>query len=562
MNRLLSLITARSFSWCKRYITTDFFKLTILPLILVFINLVLKLRHFGVQSIAGDEPFSIYMSQFDVPSIISYLSHGNNPPLFEIILHYWVKMFGIGVASVRFLPCLFSALTVWFIYKIGTNFYNYKTGVLSAIFFTLSNYQIYFAHETRVYSLFLLLTCISFYAYMHLINKPDLKFRIIHAVILILLPYAHYFGFFVLFTQLMIALVVKEVRVKILKIYLINLLVGLVTYIPFVFIFIKRLLDSAMHGTWVQPVRNLGQLHDVLRFLINDSITNYLVFILFVWFIIQKFFQAAINKIYLRYAASLISIFFLFYAISIMGPMPYYWEFTSKPVPMASYLLFVVVLLSLSLLTRTISVYTKVLLAWFLIPLLIMFVSSFWIPMFLDRYWIFITGSFYILTGIGVYYLEEFKSLGIGLLLVALIGITFQTNVDNKRHAQDVIQKVKELKTQNSIVYICVDYFDINFAYYYSRKIFKDIGNPETKTKLHKELASENVYPIHSFRQLDTVLLRKADKVIYIDAAADFAYPGNHIKAYLDSCMQLTQDYFYYEIYHVIEYKPKSNGTK
>jgi len=541
----------------NKFLTEDGLKVTLLPLFLVFINLVLKLRHFGAQSIAGDESFSIYIAQFDLSAIIHYLSQGNNPPLFEIILHYWIKIFGIGVASVRFLSCLFSSITVWYVYKIGFKFFSFKAGLLAAVLFTLSNYQMYFAHETRVYSLFLLLTCISFYAYLNLMKKGSIQFRIIHALTIVLLPYAHYLGFFVLFIQLVISLLFKETRTKTLKIYVINLMIALVCFIPFVTVFIKRLHDLTAYGTWIQPVKNLGQLHDVLKFLTNDSLTNYLIVITIIWFVIQKFFRETISGIYVRYAFSLISIFFLFYAISIMGPMPHYWEFTARVLPMISYLLFMAVLIFLFLKTDKVSIYTKVVLIWFFFPLLIMFVSSFWVPMFIDRYLIYFTGAFYLLMGIGVCYLEEGKPLQLGLLLTMLLGITFTTNVDKKRHVTEVIEKIKEIKTNKSIVYICPDNFEINFAYYYNQQYFKDIDEPDRKEKLYKHLASENIYPINSYKQIDTLIFKNADKIIYIDAAADFAYPGNGIKAKLDSTLSLKQQYEVYEIYRINEYKNK-----
>ena len=90
----------------------------LLPFFLVLFNFLLKRIGLTTNSIALDEPFSIYVAQFDVTKIIQYLSSGNNPPLFEIILHYWIKFFGIKASSVRFLSCLFSALTALYVFKI------------------------------------------------------------------------------------------------------------------------------------------------------------------------------------------------------------------------------------------------------------------------------------------------------------------------------------------------------------------------------------------------------------------------------------------------------------
>ena len=217
-------------------------------------------------------------------------------------------------------------------------------------------------------------------------------------------------------------------------------------------------------------------------------------------------------------------------------------------------MLFLFILIFISLKSVRVSAYTKVLLVWFLGPLLIMFVSSFWVPMFLDRYLIYITGSFYLLIGVGVYYFQDNKPMHIGLLLTILLFITFTTNVDKKRNVSEVIQKLKEIKTNKSLVYICPDYFEINFIYYYNQQYFRDVDNPETKDKLYKHLASENIYPITNYKQIDTLKIQKANQVIFIDAAAEFCYPGNGIKAKLDSICRLKHRYDVFEIFRIYEY--------
>ncbi len=63
------------------------FNNNILSFLLVLLNFVLNRGSLTANSIALDEPFSIYVAQFEVSKIIAYLSTGNNPPLFEIILH-------------------------------------------------------------------------------------------------------------------------------------------------------------------------------------------------------------------------------------------------------------------------------------------------------------------------------------------------------------------------------------------------------------------------------------------------------------------------------------------
>ena len=97
----------------------EFIKKHFIVLALFLLNIIIKVMYLSFQPISHDEPFTVYHAQFDFYNIIHYLKNYNNPPLFELILHFWIKCFGISPFSVRFLPMLFSSLSVVLFYKIG-----------------------------------------------------------------------------------------------------------------------------------------------------------------------------------------------------------------------------------------------------------------------------------------------------------------------------------------------------------------------------------------------------------------------------------------------------------
>ena len=153
----------------------SFLKKHRIPIALVIVNVIVKSVFLTTQPISHDEPFTIYHAQFDLINLIDYLKNYNNPPLFEILIHFWIKLFGVSELSVRILPMLFSSFAVLFIYNIGKTFFDEVTAVVSSVLFTFSVMQIWYAHDCRVYSLFLLLTLSSFYLFFSLLKHERLS---------------------------------------------------------------------------------------------------------------------------------------------------------------------------------------------------------------------------------------------------------------------------------------------------------------------------------------------------------------------------------------------------
>jgi len=143
-----------------------------LGLVLFGLSLALRLLNINSTDIAGDEPFSIFMGQLDVQQIVKHLSQDNSPPLFEIILHYYMLWIGESDFLLRFLPTLINSLIVIPVFLIGELFFNRRVALSAAILFILSIYHIRFAHEIRVYSLFSFVFSWLLYFFLSLVKNP------------------------------------------------------------------------------------------------------------------------------------------------------------------------------------------------------------------------------------------------------------------------------------------------------------------------------------------------------------------------------------------------------
>jgi 4-amino-4-deoxy-L-arabinose transferase-like glycosyltransferase len=470
------------------------------PAGLIILNFILKVLFISANPVSGDEPFSIFHAQLDFPLIIQQLSYYNNPPLFEIILHLWIKLFGISEVSVRFPSLIFSVLTVYFIYKTGKEFFTYRIAVITSLLFTFSNYHVLFSHEARVYALFALLTAMSMYFFMTIVKKNnDIKYYFLLLAINALLLYSHYFGFFVIIIQSIAFLLLEECRKKGLNKYLIYLVLLIVFYIPHINILMERFVEATGHGTWLKAPIGIESIYNMLWKFSNQP------------------------------ATTVISIFILLAA-------------------------FVKIIIKKEI--KIISSNTKIVLTWFLFPFFSMFIISYWIPMFLDRYLIFVSLGYYFVLAICADYIigKPRYSFILPAILVVFFVATFNPNVDNKRLVKETIAKIKILKDKNTIVIMCPQYFILNFAYYYNREIFQDIDMNNVYAKMTETLKRENIVAVNTILEAD---LNGYQKILYLDAAASFAAPGNNILPSLNKTNKLRDTYKYYEMFTVYEFEKK-----
>ena len=171
--------------------------------------LVLRIYGLGDESYWFDEFITIRVAQEGVESILS----GGRPPLYLLIAHFWIELVGTSEIATRLLSVFFGLGSVYFIYRISKSLFNDKVGLISAFFMSLSQYQIYYSQEFRYYSLFLLITLISYFYFLKVLQRKRYSDSVLYVVSSILLYYTHDFGIFILAAQnLYVLLKIRSLR--------------------------------------------------------------------------------------------------------------------------------------------------------------------------------------------------------------------------------------------------------------------------------------------------------------------------------------------------------------
>ena len=427
-----------------------------IPLILFCICFIWRFFHITDRDICLDEPFTIFQAQKSIYNIILLTIHGEpTPPLFMIMVHVWIKLFGFSALALRTLPLIFSSLTVIFIYRSVLKLTGVYAALISSALLLFSSMHFFFGLEIRTYSLMSLLTAIIYYLYIIWIQNPKNKwipYLIVLANIGLLL--SNYFGLLVIVNEGIILLFYFKnhlLRKKIVTVIFATLILSS----PILYLLFKQYLVSSK-GTWVPALAD-GSFQYFIELALNgrDNINHY-VYILTACFSLFVF-RALKNK---NCDFSDIKILFI-------------WLFC------------------------------------FLFPYLSMFFLSFSSPCFLERYLLFNSIALYLFIGITIGKLLESYSLFQAIALIIVTTYAYKNMFINSkdfyyRDLKNAVNYTLENKDNQTLVFIQPAWNVIGFAYHYKLSRFNN-----TDDFVLDILNAENIFAVYSFDEASHILKRK-----------------------------------------------------
>lgn len=336
--------------------------------------------------------------------IVQFLLSDFHPPLYYLILSFWVKVFGFSEISVRIPSVLFALGTINFVYQIAKLFGNQKLGKITALFLATSPLHIYYSQEARMYSLATFLTSGSMYYFIKLLKNENTLFTIYYLLFTILMVYSHYLCWLVVFTQVVYFFISKKwTNKKILLNFLVSQFLNFFFYFPWFPILFNQL--------------RIGQrvaLRNIIWRKVVGSLSAKAIALLPIKFIIGR--TSFSNKNFYIFIVLLVILFFGFLL----------WQAAKEKQNQLIRLIWF----------------------WLIIPVLLGIIISFKIPIFSYFRFLFCLPAFYILIACGIF---KFKKPQKFIVLVLLINLFFSLRylVNQNFHREDWKKAVKILHQKN-----------------------------------------------------------------------------------------------------------------
>lgn len=157
-----------------------------LLILLVVVAFMQRFPYLGISPIDYDEGFTVYYSSRNLCPWSNFLEgsiRANYFPPLDFLLHHFVyQFFGITEKTIRFVPCFFDILTVFFLGLLCKKLCGRVLGLFCAFLWAMSPTAIYYAMQARLYSQF----CFAFIFYLFSLSCFRSRLSVLNGLFLIL----------------------------------------------------------------------------------------------------------------------------------------------------------------------------------------------------------------------------------------------------------------------------------------------------------------------------------------------------------------------------------------
>jgi len=162
------------------------------------------IRFTATQSLWLDEAQSVAISRLPLhgagTTLFDGLRQDGSPPLYYLLLHVWMELFGTSTSAVRAMSATLNIVTAWPLFVLARRVVGPLAARVTVLLYLTSPFALYFATETRMYSLIVLLAACGGLALERVLHAPSPRSVLALGVCAAGVALTHYWSLYLLLT--------------------------------------------------------------------------------------------------------------------------------------------------------------------------------------------------------------------------------------------------------------------------------------------------------------------------------------------------------------------------
>ncbi len=266
--------------------------ITVTLIALLIIAASIRLIGIGKESIWLDEAITLRQAEQPMAITFYFVANDSHLPLYVTLMHFWVRLFGISAVAARMFSLIFGVGSVYLIFLLGKRLFSPRVGLIAAAFLAFAPQMVYYSQEARLYTLFLFLTMLSCYFYVQMLEQQSKKNIALYTTATALLIYTHMFAFLTLFCHTIHYLYINRRSAKRIAQWLIILGILFILFTPWLAVMIRQLGFSSLVD-WIPETTGITFL--VTIYTIMGGVPLLVIFLVLCTIAIARWTQAFSN---------------------------------------------------------------------------------------------------------------------------------------------------------------------------------------------------------------------------------------------------------------------------
>jgi uncharacterized membrane protein len=214
----------------RKLVTTTIILITIL-------GLILRIQGLITRSFWFDESFSYFVAKLTPSEIIKATAGDNHPPLYYLLLHYWLNCLENSPQTLRMLSVIFGVFSIPIIFLVGKRLHSTQVGIIASLMLALSPLHVYYSQETRMYAFSMLVNLLLFFSVIEFHKSGSCTSKTLYVLSSLLGLYTHYyFALSFITANLLIILLNVRKQKKIINWLLLQSII-IILFLPWLYIF-------------------------------------------------------------------------------------------------------------------------------------------------------------------------------------------------------------------------------------------------------------------------------------------------------------------------------------
>ena len=224
-----------------------------------------RIYNVGYRSFWLDELYSVSYANLSIGSLFKILHTDHQMPLYFMLLHAWIWIFGDSDLAVRFLSILFGLLGIlgFFILLRGGLRWTLNSSLIGVALLAVNPFHVYYSIEARTYSLMFAISTLYLTALVSMHAQSDKRYYLAYASLQVILLYTHPIALIYCFcinaTYIFLLFLLRELSWPKIRNLLVADLVTLIMFAPWIMMLMHQ-VDLVHNSFWAQLPSAFGAL--------------------------------------------------------------------------------------------------------------------------------------------------------------------------------------------------------------------------------------------------------------------------------------------------------------